>query len=364
MRVRFVMVGGFLGAGKTTTVARLASMYMRRGQRVGIVTNDQAAALVDTRNLETRGLAVAEVAGACFCCRFETLTEQIGHLSERARPDVIIAEPVGSCTDLVATVIEPLRRFYPSAIDVAPFLVVLKPSLARLVLVAQQADTTGDVGYIFRKQLEEAELILVNHSDALPSAVIDNLQGLVARHYPGATSVIGSARTGQGFDALLDLLELDAAPAPIRDLDYDRYAAGEAELGWLNASLRVIAPRSFAIDSALIDVLENLRRALVEERADVAHVKIMGLTGAACGVANWIGAGADPELSRPSGIESQDVELIVNARVLMDPAALQAAVRGSIDLVASRHGAETRDWKASAFRPGRPVPTHRFSALS
>src|SRR4029079_537901 len=40
-RIRFVMVGGFLGAGKTTTLARLARFYMARGQRVGIVTNDQ-----------------------------------------------------------------------------------------------------------------------------------------------------------------------------------------------------------------------------------------------------------------------------------------------------------------------------------
>ena len=29
--VRFVMVGGFLGAGKTTTLARLARHYMARG---------------------------------------------------------------------------------------------------------------------------------------------------------------------------------------------------------------------------------------------------------------------------------------------------------------------------------------------
>ena len=34
-RLRFIMIGGFLGAGKTTTVARLARFYMNRGQRVG-----------------------------------------------------------------------------------------------------------------------------------------------------------------------------------------------------------------------------------------------------------------------------------------------------------------------------------------
>ena len=46
--IRFIMVGGFLGAGKTTTIGRLAGMLTKQGHRVGIVTNDQAADLVDT----------------------------------------------------------------------------------------------------------------------------------------------------------------------------------------------------------------------------------------------------------------------------------------------------------------------------
>ena len=37
--IRFVLIGGFLGAGKTTTISRLATAYQKRGQKVGIVTN-------------------------------------------------------------------------------------------------------------------------------------------------------------------------------------------------------------------------------------------------------------------------------------------------------------------------------------
>ena len=61
-RMRYVMVGGFLGAGKTTTLARLAAEYRRQGLNVGIVTNDQAADLVDTELLRGLGFAVEEVA--------------------------------------------------------------------------------------------------------------------------------------------------------------------------------------------------------------------------------------------------------------------------------------------------------------
>src|SRR6266852_3813702 len=108
-RLRFVMVGGFLGAGKTTTLARLARGYLARGQRVGLVTNDQAQDLVDTNSLRAQGFPVEEVPGACFCCRFDDLIGKVTQLQEKERPDVILTEPVGSCTDLVATVVQPLK---------------------------------------------------------------------------------------------------------------------------------------------------------------------------------------------------------------------------------------------------------------
>src|ERR671937_322784 len=89
-RVRFIMIGGFLGAGKTTTLARLAKFYQGRGQRVGLVTNDQAQDLVDTTSLRAQGLPVEEVPGACFCCRFDDLVDRVGRLEESQRPDVIL----------------------------------------------------------------------------------------------------------------------------------------------------------------------------------------------------------------------------------------------------------------------------------
>src|SRR5712672_2284500 len=103
-QARYVMIGGFLGAGKTTAVARLAARLTKQGMRVGLITNDQGVELVDTAMLRSRGFATEEIHGGCFCCRFDTLTDAAQKLTDSTRPDVFIAEPVGSCTDLVATV--------------------------------------------------------------------------------------------------------------------------------------------------------------------------------------------------------------------------------------------------------------------
>ena len=72
---RYVMIGGFLGAGKTTAVDRFARALTDRGMRVGLITNDQSTGLVDTAVLRSRGFAVEEITGGCFCCRFDSLQE-------------------------------------------------------------------------------------------------------------------------------------------------------------------------------------------------------------------------------------------------------------------------------------------------
>src|SRR5436305_5291055 len=164
-QVRFIMVGGFLGAGKTTTLARLARGYMARGLRVGLVTNDQAQDLVDTNSLRAQGFSVAEVPGACFCCKFDELVERAGSLEAAERPDVILAEPVGSCTDLVATVVQPLKALYAGRFGVAPYSVLFKPSHGLRILRNEGAGLSPKAAYICRKQLEAADAIVINRPD-------------------------------------------------------------------------------------------------------------------------------------------------------------------------------------------------------
>ena len=163
--VRFVLLGGFLGAGKTTAIARLARMFQDQGSRVGIITNDQADELVDTVTLEGQGFAVEQVAGACFCCHFDALTRSAAALEARSQPEVILAEPVGSCTDLVATVIRPLMKLFGDNFTLAPYGVLLKPEYARQILDEDAGTLQSDAAYIFRKQLEEADYIAVNKVD-------------------------------------------------------------------------------------------------------------------------------------------------------------------------------------------------------
>ena len=133
-KARYLMIGGFLGAGKTTAVARLARRLTDQGRRVGLICNDQSSGLVDTALLRSKGFSVEEIAGGCFCCRFNSLLEAAGKLTRETRPDVFVAEPVGSCTDLVATVSYPLRRIYGDRFTIAPLSVLVDPERAERIL--------------------------------------------------------------------------------------------------------------------------------------------------------------------------------------------------------------------------------------
>lgn len=378
-RIRYIMVGGFLGAGKTTTLGRLARTYTDAGLNVGIVTNDQASDLVDTNTLRAQGFDVGEVAGACFCCNFNELIETMGGLSAEQRPDVILAEPVGSCTDLVATVIQPIRQLFDARFDIAPYPVILKPSHG--VRILQNASGTQPrattepepkrsgfspkAAYILEKQLEEADLVLINRIDELSSEELAEITTLCREQFPETPVLPISARTGEGFDELIEFLEQDGAfGRKILDIDYDTYAEGEAELGWLNSSLTVSSSgtASFSLDPFLLKTVQRLQEMLLDAGLEPAHLKTIGLWEGFFGVANLISSDTRAELSLPSNCDVKQAEVIVNARVACDPERLEQFVRQAVGETASMMGLSFEFRQTQRFRPGRPVPTHRLSA--
>jgi hypothetical protein len=78
-------------------------------------------------------------------------------------------------------------------------------------------------------------------------------------------------------------------------------------------------------------------------------------------VANLVSSDAMPELSLPSGCDVAEADMIVNARVAMDPAVLEKEVRQVVEECCGARGARAEFHKTQSFRPGRPQPTHRYA---
>ncbi len=364
-KARYIMIGGFLGAGKTTAILQLAEKLHAQGTRVGLITNDQSFGLVDTTLLASRGLPVEEITGGCFCCRFQSLMDAAGKLTEQAAPDVFIAEPVGSCTDLRAAVSYPLRRIYGDDYEISPLSVLVDPIRASRILGLETGKAFSEkVLYVYDKQLEEADIIVINKTDLVDPAKLDRLRTALAEKYPKARIVAMSARTGEGTSAWHDQVfdeEMDLREAP--EVDYEVYAEGEALLGWLNAAALLSARKAFDGNSLLRGIADDIQARLAKHGAEIAHLK-MTLSpdeGNDLAVLNVVRGDATPESIHRLQDEVEAGELLVNLRAEADPDILREAVLAALDGL--RPAIDVKIDHTESFRPGKPQPTYRMATV-
>ncbi len=367
-RARYIMIGGFLGAGKTTALAALGRRLTGQGLRVGLITNDQGRNLVDTAMLRSQGFATEEIPGGCFCCRFNSLVDAAARLTLQNRPDVFVAEPVGSCTDLVATVTYPLRRIYGDSFIVAPVSVLVDPIRALRVLGLEKggAGFSEKVLYIYNKQLEEADLVIVSKSDLLEESALARVRDALADRFPGKEILTLSIRSGRNVETWFDRLTVaEQAANPAMKVDYGTYAEGEALLGWLNATVRLSAVRGFDAERLLQRLAEAIQDRLNRQSIEIAHLKMTlspdaNLAGEIAAL-SLVRSDYIPELSLRLDHPVDSGELIINMRAEAEPEVLGAALRESLDAV-SGNGDRLRAVleNLEIFRPGKPTPTHRF----
>ncbi len=360
--VRVIFTGGFLGAGKTTALGAIARRLLQKGLTVGLVTNDQAANLVDTAIVKELGVPVTEVAGGCFCCRFSDLVDATEQILAK-NPDILLGEPVGSCTDLAATVVNPLKLFYGDIFRIAPFSVLVDPQRVReLVLKEMPTRFPEEVAYIFRKQLEEADIIVLNKVDTLTQSEADRMVSALKELQPAKPVLKVSALRGDGVDEWLQMLMSDAPAGShiLRDIDYDTYAKGEAVLGWLNATVRLIGSPQFNALQFAKALMSELQTAINAHNAEVAHLKFLLTSGTQMLRGHLTKADAEPNFIGELD-EVNEATLVLNARVALSPEALGGIATQAILMAAKTVNADAEILSLQSFSPPYPRPPYRVS---
>ncbi len=352
MTTRIAIVGGFLGAGKTTLILAAAQRLVERGYRVGLVTNDQGEDLVDTALAADATIPVAEVAGGCFCCRFPDLLAGLQRLQEVASPDIILAEPVGSCTDLIATVLRPLVQFYGEQYALAPLTVLLDSSRS-------MADFPDDIRYLHEQQVAEAEILLHSKSD------LTGRNGTrIGRMDADAveTPVLPvSALTGEGVDEWLDVILGQSSRNPEALLiDYERYAQAEAALGWLNAKGQIRADAPYAAREWTAHLLATLESLCAGQHAAIAHIKILVTTPETKLKASLTQAGSLTWDLDAGTVSTRSHAFVLNARVNVTPGQLEQMALQAIESAKPDPTARYYIEHFECFSPLPPRPTHRL----
>lgn len=330
-RPHLIVVGGFLGAGKTTLILAAARLLAEKGIRSAIILNDQGDSIVDTELARSQGLHTGEVTGGCFCCRFSELMSIAEQLRGHS-PDVIFAEPAGSCTDLSATILHPIQQTFNDTFQLAPLTVLVDPG---------RAHDDPDVDFLFRKQLEEADLICFNKSDLYP-----------APSGPGTRNL--SARTGEGVAAWLDEVMLGTLGGRILDIDYNRYAQAEASLAWLNAEADFITDPPVSPAMFIGPLIDTLDEALTTAEVPIVHLKALNYTSS--GVLKAAICANGEEASVEGALDASPTRfhhLILNLRAVAAPERVRPVVESALSACTGL--------RLRCFSPAAPKPEYRVT---
>jgi hypothetical protein len=343
-----VPIAGFLGAGKTALIVAGARALRERNLKSAAILNDQGADLIDTQHVREHQISAAEVARGCFCCRFSDLIDRAEEL-RKFNPDVIFIEAVGSCADLSATVIQPLKRDFRDRFRIAPLTVAVDPAQARLI---SELPGSSQLGYLFHRQMEEADVVAFTKCD------------LGVEYGPACPvkSVYLSALTGKGLREWLDeILSAErSAGSRILQIDYDRYAQAEAALGWLNWRAYIDLTRPLSPSELVGPFVDALQEAVRSQQGQLMHLKLSDDTNSSYLKVSITSTTTEPyaegDLTASPELK-HDIRL--NLRALMNAEVLREIFVEKLNTLPGRQ----EEASLECFSPSRPEPQQRFSEV-
>ena len=206
VRVPAILIGGYLGAGKTTLVNHL--LRHAAGRRIAVLVNDFGEVSIDADLILGAEGGVLSLAGGCVCCSFGS--DLVGTLAEVLKrdpaPDLVLIETSGvgipSAVARAAALVPGLRLEATVVVADAP------------TVRARAADRY--VGDTVRQQLEDADLLLLNQTDRADATTMTALQAWWAAEHP-RTPLWPTVRAQVPVEAVLGLgesLQGDAGSSP------------------------------------------------------------------------------------------------------------------------------------------------------
>ena len=357
---RLLVLGGYLGAGKTTLAVNLAKTLKSEHDRsVAIITNDQGDVLVDTEYSKDAGIDTREIMGGCFCKNFDEFVSSARTLVTTGKPDIIIAEPIGSSTNLMSSVVSPMRTMYPDEFSVAPFCVVVDCVRALDILAKDKERTVDTVDLIPAHQIRDAEIIILTKTDLVDRATIDLIRMEIDGILPGCRMVETSSRDLRNIGEIIDIIlsEEMSVKAPIAE-DNRGFAMEKAKLGWYSGTYNLTPTDDIDMYSLSTDMMRMVAN---EYGADsIVHVKVMLESEEAACKMSLVQKEMQVDGIEGSRFMKTPGRLVLNARVISPPKRLEEAMRGIIDKISEKYPLTLEKTGEKCFMPKPESPSHFF----
>jgi Ni2+-binding GTPase involved in maturation of urease and hydrogenase len=353
------LVNGFLGSGKTTAIIAATRYYLQEGKKVGIVTNDKGRYLVDTAFFDAEKIPTAQVGGGCFRCNFDELEKQIHQLQDAAAPDLIFAESVGSCVDLVNTVFSPLEAIEGVNFETLSYSVFTDIRLFDVWLSGETLPFSDSIIYTYGMQIEEAETLILNKIDLVKPEEFRDILSAAAKRFPDKHILGQNSLEHQHNHPWLHYL--DSAQNPIElpnfKVDYKRYSAGEHLMAWVDRTFTLQSIKPGELRKTALELIQHITDAIKKQSIPAPHLKFY-LSDQDQGVKlsftsmDLLLTSQDTHWKNqiPEGFSSQ-LTILMNARVQIPKDRFLALIDEALQATASNCQIKIDSNKGTAYHP-------------
>ena len=326
---RFMVVSGFLGAGKTTTMVALTEYINSTGKHAAIIANDLGANyIIDAEYSDRQNVEVTPIGGDCICYIPDTLIERIERLNREPK-DLVMSDIPGCGIGALDHVYGNLDKNHKDEFTLAPFLVVTDPERLRMIM-PEQADIhlPEELKFLLDAQLKEA----------CPDIPVFPI----------------SAKEKIGLEQVADYVLTAESRVNITDIGYGgpEFVAAEKSMSWFNRNVFITAKDGKAFDGNELvdDLIDEIRNGLIANKRNVPHLKTF-----AVGKENDYGKfsliGVDYDIIHDQELkeETEKLRLVVNARAVCESDLLLDIVDDAFDAIAEKYNVKIKVFFSECF---------------
>ncbi|MBO4365710.1 MAG: hypothetical protein J5804_05395 [Eggerthellaceae bacterium] len=175
--VRIDIIGGYLGAGKTTFLNKLVHDGLA-AERVAIIENEFGKEPIDDAVIDNPGFTMSTLASGCICCTLKVdFMTCIADIVDECEPDRILIEPTGLAAP---EELEKTCKLLSNSKRISANV-----SVNSMTAIVDATDATEMVEYeipVYMKQIEQAHLIVLSHTQELDAEHLAEAKHAVQAH--------------------------------------------------------------------------------------------------------------------------------------------------------------------------------------
>lgn len=340
---RIMVVSGFLGSGKTTSMYTLAKYINSNMGKAHIIVNDLGANLVDTKYSLKMYPEVTEIPSGCICYQMDNFVDKINRIIKNENPNLIMSDIPGCGVGALDHVYHTLNNNYKGEYLLAPFTVIVDPERLQILIDEKNSEKihiNKELKYLMIKQLEEADIIVLNKIDLLNNNEINEYIQFLKKLYPYTEVIPISAKMNKNIDVLAKYILNNNSSLKKISLDMEKFTIAENLLSWYNRRISLFSDKKIEINRYVEKLMDTIRDLIMKENGNTLHFKIFANNLPDDGEylkASLIGIDHNIEFDHKISNPNNKISLIINMRSILPSNKLSLIVDNAIDSLSKKY---------------------------